>query len=465
LIKRAPNAGSIVAMVLFALSCFGLLLYLWISFGGATPLKPMGYRFEISFPEASQLADGADVRIAGVSVGRVVGSRLDEGRVTATVELTDSHAPIPRDTRALLRTKTLLGETFVELAPGDGRAGALPDGGRLDVARVAETVQLDELLETFDPGTRRALRRVTAGSATSLDGRGLDLNAALGQLPLFAEHSNRALAVLDSEEEAMRGLVRDTGQMLGALGEQEGELASLVRSVDTVMTTTARRDESLRETIRLLPATLDELRTTMRAAEDLSRRAGPAIAALRPAGRELAPALRDAGALAPEVEATFVKVDRLTAASRQGLPDTTQTLDALRTLLRAVDPALRQLVPVLDYVGVFRREVAAGFTNLAAATQASAPSAPGGRRIRYLRALPLFGAEAAVASARRYGSNRHNAYFGPGAMEQLAEGLRSLDCRHAGRPPEPDPAPPCVEQEPFEFGGQRLDFPHVEADD
>ena len=36
-----------MAMVLFALSCFGILLYLWVSFGGSTPLKPTGYRFEV----------------------------------------------------------------------------------------------------------------------------------------------------------------------------------------------------------------------------------------------------------------------------------------------------------------------------------------------------------------------------------------------------------------------------------
>jgi len=38
--KRAPTLGNILVIVLFALSCFGLLLYLWESFGGSLPLKP-----------------------------------------------------------------------------------------------------------------------------------------------------------------------------------------------------------------------------------------------------------------------------------------------------------------------------------------------------------------------------------------------------------------------------------------
>src|SRR5207244_9234980 len=33
--KNAPSLPRIAAMVIFALSCFGLLLFLWLSFGGA----------------------------------------------------------------------------------------------------------------------------------------------------------------------------------------------------------------------------------------------------------------------------------------------------------------------------------------------------------------------------------------------------------------------------------------------
>ena len=42
--KAAPSPGRIAAMVLFTLSVFGLLLFLWLSFGGPVPLRPEGYR-------------------------------------------------------------------------------------------------------------------------------------------------------------------------------------------------------------------------------------------------------------------------------------------------------------------------------------------------------------------------------------------------------------------------------------
>ena len=69
--KAAPNLPRVLTMVVFALSCFGLLLFLWLSFGGPVPLKPKGYRFQVAFQEAPTLGVEADVRTAGVSVGKV----------------------------------------------------------------------------------------------------------------------------------------------------------------------------------------------------------------------------------------------------------------------------------------------------------------------------------------------------------------------------------------------------------
>jgi phospholipid/cholesterol/gamma-HCH transport system substrate-binding protein len=68
---RPPTVGQIAVAVAFAFSCFGLLLFLWSTFGGPVPLKPEGYRIEVPFKEATQLAVESDVRISNVPVGKV----------------------------------------------------------------------------------------------------------------------------------------------------------------------------------------------------------------------------------------------------------------------------------------------------------------------------------------------------------------------------------------------------------
>src|SRR3954453_1118324 len=113
--KRTPSLAKVVTVAPFALSCFGLLLFLWVSFGGPTPLKPKGYRVEVGFPEATQLGLEADVRLAGVSVGKLRKKELDPrgNRTLVQLELDRKYAPLRKDTRAILRQKSLLGETYV----------------------------------------------------------------------------------------------------------------------------------------------------------------------------------------------------------------------------------------------------------------------------------------------------------------------------------------------------------------
>ncbi len=68
--RQVPTLGKLLTMVIFALSCFGLTLFLWLQFGGAVPFKAQGYRITATFPEATSLAVEADIRIAGVGIGR-----------------------------------------------------------------------------------------------------------------------------------------------------------------------------------------------------------------------------------------------------------------------------------------------------------------------------------------------------------------------------------------------------------
>src|SRR4051794_36084006 len=138
---RAPTFGQIAVTVAFALSCFALLLFLWTTFGGPVPLHPKGYRVTVPVTEGTTLSKESDVRISNVSVGKVKDIQLGDGNfANATIEIDDQYAPIPEDTRATLRQKTLLGETYVELTPGSKDAPTVPENGELPQAQVANSV-------------------------------------------------------------------------------------------------------------------------------------------------------------------------------------------------------------------------------------------------------------------------------------------------------------------------------------
>src|SRR5215212_274050 len=291
--KQAPTLGRLLVMVGFALSCFGLLLFLWLAFGGSIPLAPKGYRFHTSFGEATQLAKEADVRISGVSVGKVKTIETKtNGRSDALIELEERYAPLPTDSKAILRQKTLLGETYVELSPGDKAKGTIQEDGTLAASHVSPTVELDEIFRAFDARTREAFRQWMQQQAAGIQGRGRDINDALGNLAPFAEDTSRLLRILNSQEGAVRQLVANTGNVFDALSERRGQLSGLITNSNRVFEATASRDQELEAAFKALPTFEKESQVTVRRLTAFSKNANPLVTQLRPAARQLSPTLK-----------------------------------------------------------------------------------------------------------------------------------------------------------------------------
>ncbi len=464
MIKQAPKPASLAAMAAFALSCIGLLLFLWTSFGGSIPLKPQGYRYYADFGEATQLTSNADVRISGVNVGRVAGVEPHGTTTRATIEIDHQYAPIAATSRAILRQKTLLGETYVEITPGQRSDPRLKDGSVLPSSQVLATTELDEILRALDPPTRRDLQKLLGGLAHGVQGRGEDLNDALGNVAPFSDDSTQLLTVLDSQHHAVERLVRDTGQVLDAISRRQGQLQTLVTAGDRVLATTAKRNAQLTQAVQILPTTLAELRPTMDAVAATSVDAAPVIRDLRPGGRVFAPALRDTALLAPRVRSVLVDIDALASAAREGLPAGTSVVHAAQPVFDILDPALAQLVPVVQYLGLYKQDLITSFANLSAATEATQPAQPGGGdRVHYLRVIVPFTQEGLAAQSKRLASNRHNPYFAPEPLLKLPQGLESFDCSNATAA-ETEAAPPCRVQAPLSFEGKQLAFPHLDAE-
>jgi virulence factor Mce-like protein len=416
--KQAPSFWRLTLMTVFALSCFGILTFLWVSFGGSVPLKAKRYVVHVHFPEATTLAEQADVRISGVPVGRVQKKKLSGTRTDATLRIDSEYAPLPKDVKAVLRQKTLLGETYVELTPGTRNGAKVPDGGRIPDGAVADTVQLDEIFRSFDTDTRKAFRVWLDQQGRAFNGRGRDLSAALGNLAPFERDATTILQILDEQKTDARRLVANTGVVFDALTERDGQLRSLIQNSNRVFETTARRDRELQEIFTIFPTFLDESRATVNRVTAFSRNADPLITQLRPAARELSPTLVDLRGLAPDLKGLFRDLGPLITVSKRGLPATERILRDARPLLGQLDPFLRNLNPMLDYLGLYKREIASFFSLDAAATQAvdRPPGADG--PVHYLRTANPLNPENLAAYPERISTNRSNPYSQPGAYSK-----------------------------------------------
>jgi phospholipid/cholesterol/gamma-HCH transport system substrate-binding protein len=433
---RPPTVTRILVAIGFALSCFALALFLWIAFGGPLPLKPEGYRFTVPFKEATQLAAESDVRISGVSVGKVKSITLgDTGLADATIEMDSQYAPVPDDTRAILRSKTLLGETYVELTPGSRSAPTLPEGGTLPTAQVSQATQLDEIFRTFNARTREAFRVWMQGAAGALNHRGADLSAAIAELDPFAQETNRVLRTLSSQHLAVRHLFHSGGDLFQALSERQGQLRGLIQNSNTVFQTTARRNQDLSQLFQILPTFLQESRATLDRLNTFAENTDPLVRQLQPAAKQLSPTLIAAGKAAPHLQRFFDGLRGTIDAAPAGFPalrrlladDFTPLLARLGTSVGGRTPFLAEFNPIIKVLHSYRHEITAFLAN-AAATTRYAQSAPelNGNPAALLRTTSPLNPQSLASFPQQLTSNRANPYIKPGGYNNLAHGLETF---------------------------------------
>ena len=364
--------------------------------------------------------------------GIELGTGEDAGSAVATIELNNTYAPIPDNTRAILRQKTLLGETYVELSPGDRNDPNLPDGGELPIAQVAPSVELDEIFRTFNARTRVAFQNWMADAAVAFDGRGQGLNTAFGLLePTFTD-ADKVVRVLDTQRVAVRQFVRNTGVVLNALSARQGQLQGLIRNSNAVFQTTARRNQDLQDLFVVLPTFLDESQLTLNRLDRFAANTNPLITQLRPAARNLAPVLKDVGQLAPILRDFFIGLKPVIRAAPTQFPALRKfLLKDLPPYLGRLDPFFQELDPLLQAVGLYKRELTSFLGNSAAATNAAAAGPEtNNATVKYLRTGVPLGPDSLSAYPKRLLVNRPNPYTKQGGyLPNIKTGLRSFETR------------------------------------
>ena len=496
--KRAPTLANMIVIILFVLSCFGLLLFLWESFGGPLPLKPKGYRMTVSFPASLALAEQSEVRISGVDIGRVVALKLGKGgRTRAELEINQKYAPIRADMHAILRQKTLLGETYVQLIPQKGGHSGpfLPDNGQLADAQVEPSVTLDGILSAFDPKTRRDFQIWQQSVAEGIDGRGEQINAAFSSLHPFVEHANTLVGILDSQEGAVRALIKNTGVVFNALGSRDHQLEGLIVNGERSFHALAEGSQSFAAAFRALPTFEKNSRVALKELDRFGDNASPFLDEFKAVEKKLAPLLQAAKPFAPQFDSFLSSLGPLTKAAKKGLPATGKMLDLTTTQLENFRPILHNFDPFLQYLGEYVPELQAFFANFTASTQAhgSNTNTPGSPAQHYLRIMNVLNPESLAVYAKQPGTNRGNPYFKPGAFKAIANGglqvfsnngcanpvpsvsgppnatisqslieqLIQFNVANAPETPNKVPAPACNQQGPFTFNGQTSQYPHV----
>jgi phospholipid/cholesterol/gamma-HCH transport system substrate-binding protein len=212
--------------------------------GGEFLLRP-AYRAAAVFATASQLVPGDDVTIDGFRVGRVESLRPVAGGAEAGLQLHTEYAPLFRDARAMVKSKNLLGESYVELSRGTPQGGPLADGGRIDLDHTLVPVEVSQVLDVLDADTRQRLVLLVNGLGEAVQGRGQDLNASAADLSDVARSLETIARAVAGQSGNLDTLLTDLRKVLDTLAAYHSQIAALVADWDRVMRTLASSETDL----------------------------------------------------------------------------------------------------------------------------------------------------------------------------------------------------------------------------
>src|SRR4051794_18670502 len=212
---------KIAGLVGFTGVCLLTFLALFEMAGGRMPLHHP-YEVKALVPEPLNLVPNADVRRDGIKIGRVRAVDPRGADAALTLEIDDpKQTPIHRDATIKVRTKTLVGESYIDLDPGTPRAGAMPNGGGLPLAASDEVVPIERIFSMLDRRTRGDVRRMLRGLGGGLAGRGDELNRLFGAMRPTVADGGRLMEVLEPQRAQLAALVQNTGHVMSAFGERD----------------------------------------------------------------------------------------------------------------------------------------------------------------------------------------------------------------------------------------------------
>ncbi|MCK9247355.1 MAG: MlaD family protein [Solirubrobacteraceae bacterium] len=365
--KIEHRLGKMLMIALFTAVCLLIFAWLFGKAGGTLPGGPERIRAQALVPTAFQLVPNADVRRAGVTIGKVasVDNRGSLGLVSFDV---DAHqGPIYRNATVRIRTKTVVGENYIDIDPGDRRAGKLPEGGTLPVTQAGEAVQLDEVLSGLDAPTRAEVQRNLSAIGGGLEDRGPQLNRLFGELPKVFDRVTALDDVLRHQRPQLARLVDQTGDVMQAFANRTADVRSLAIHGEATAAAAASRDERIKSAFAELPATLRQVRRTTTRLGEVARGNTAVVADLASAMTSISPVTRRLERSARAGRRIVEILPSLSERADPMLHRLTRFAPEAAKIVPPADELLRQANPLLTYLKPYSRELGTMFANLGSA--------------------------------------------------------------------------------------------------
>ncbi|MFT3715423.1 MAG: MCE family protein [Gordonia sp. (in: high G+C Gram-positive bacteria)] len=180
--------------------------------------------FTTTFHDASGLAVGDDVRMAGVRVGRVHSIKLDDGKADVGFDVVTDQ-PIYDNTRAAIRYQNLIGQRYLALSLDGGTPGKkLDKGAKLDLAG-EDSFDVTRLLAGFQP----VFDTLTPQQVNSL--------------------SESLIQTFQGDQISLTRTLQQIGTVAGDMADRDQVLGSIINNLAVVMRELAGQGDQMKTLI------------------------------------------------------------------------------------------------------------------------------------------------------------------------------------------------------------------------
>jgi phospholipid/cholesterol/gamma-HCH transport system substrate-binding protein len=209
---------------LFVAVCLSFTIYLAFTIGNIqledlNPAAADDLELRATFDDITGLLVNDPVKIAGVTVGKVTGIRVESGQALVTFAVDDDHAQLPSDTRASVRWRNLIGQRFLYLEPG--QASTMIESG----TTITDTDSVADLGALFN-----SLGPIVGAIDES-------------QVNEFLE---TITAALEGNADRLGQALEDLATVSSGLADRDEAISRMIENLDIVAGTIASRDAQIR---------------------------------------------------------------------------------------------------------------------------------------------------------------------------------------------------------------------------
>jgi phospholipid/cholesterol/gamma-HCH transport system substrate-binding protein len=295
--RIAAVAAVVAAVILVGFIIFGA--------GG-------GYTVTAYFENGNQLVKGNQVELNGTPIGSVKDLAITpNGQAAVKIGVDSKYAPLPQGTHATIRQASQSGiaNRYVDLTlpPANQSQQKIQDGGQISADNTTTSVDLDQLFNTLDPPTRKALQEFFKGQAKSLDGKGEMQNIAFQYLNPALSTSRRLFNELNRDTPTLERFVTNSSRLVTTLASRRDDLSALVQNLNSTMGAIGSQKVALADALGRLPdfmrrsnttfvnlrAALNDVDPLVNASKPVAKKLNPFLDQLQPLLHDLKPTVAD----------------------------------------------------------------------------------------------------------------------------------------------------------------------------